>query len=264
MSDYRGGGWPPGRCRIASDLLVCDDLVFRTNSAFPFRLLAPSVPSSMSAPSRCPPRLSSTTSHPRLTLPGIRGIDPGPGGFALHSVTRLHRPPLFSTTRGSATLCPLPGQGSPFPSWLDEALGNFKPQSRSASRGKARHLLVSRPASVRFGSSNIGTCSITPARPPPHTHIAGSLFATYTSSASCFLQTPHLWRCPCLVGVVLPSDTVDLPATSARAPCPAHVNHYRLKPVVWSTAESRRVPAGAGDPQSGTSTLKSGSGPLPS
>ena len=125
-------------------------LRFLANSAVPFRLLAPSAPSSVSAPSRCPPRLSSTTSHPRLTLSGVRGVCPGPGGFVLHTVTRLHRPPLLSTTRGSATLCLLPGQGSPFPGWLVGTLGNLEPQSRSASQGKARHLLVSRPASVRF------------------------------------------------------------------------------------------------------------------
>ena len=41
--------------------------------------------------------------------------------------------------------------------------------------------------------------------PSSRCHLAGSLFATYMGSASCFLQTPHFWQCPCPVGVVLPS-----------------------------------------------------------
>ena len=83
--------------------------------------------------------------------------------------------------------------------------GNLQRQDRRASLGKTHHLTVCRPASCRFGSPDIRSRSITPARPPPQHHIAGSLFATYTASASCFLQTHHLWTCPCLVGVVLPS-----------------------------------------------------------
>ena len=69
----------------------------------------------------------------------------------------------------------------------------FQRQDRRASLGKTHYLLVSRPASCQFGSPDIRPRSVTPARPPPQHHLAGSLFATYTSSASCFLQTPHLW-----------------------------------------------------------------------
>jgi len=58
---------------------------------------------------------------------------------------------------------------------------------------------------VRLVLPDIRSRLITSARPPLQHHIAGSLFATYTGSASCFLQTHHLWICPCLVGVVLPS-----------------------------------------------------------
>jgi len=144
-------------------------------------------------------------------------------GFILHTVTRLHRPRVISTTRESATLCPFPVQGSPLPGRFYGARGNFVLQSRSASRGKAHHLLVSRPASACFGlRSDIGTRSAVSARPTPHTHIAGSLFATYTSSASYFLQTPHLWQCPCLVGVVFPSDHGGT-SPVACVPCPAHI-----------------------------------------
>jgi len=64
-------------------------------------------------------------------------------------------------------------------------------QSGRASLGKTHSLSICRPASLRFGSPDIRTRSLTPARPPPRCHIAGSLFATYMDSASCFLQTAH-------------------------------------------------------------------------
>ncbi len=103
------------------------------------------------------------------------------------------------------------------PRWRDRRFaGRFSttpgesnaPQEQRASRGKTHDLPVCRPASVHFGccQSDIGTRLSTSARPPPRTHLAGSLFATYTGSASCFLQTAHCWTSPCLVGVPLPSD----------------------------------------------------------
>lgn len=39
---------------------------------------------------------------------------PGPQGFLLRSVARLPRPCLFSTTRESVSLCPLPASGFPY------------------------------------------------------------------------------------------------------------------------------------------------------
>ncbi len=71
------------------------------------------------------------------------------------------------------------------------ACGNLQRHNTRASLGKTHHLPVSRPASCRFGAPDIRPRFITPARPPHQHHIAGSLFATYTDSASCFLQTPH-------------------------------------------------------------------------
>lgn len=62
---------------------------------------------------------------------------------------------------------------------------------RRASLGKTHHLSISRPASLWFGSPDIRSCLPTRARPPPHSHLAGSLSATYMDSASCFLQTPR-------------------------------------------------------------------------
>ena len=104
----------------------------------------------------------------------------------------LHRPCLFGTPRESATLCP-----SSLRDLLVDSvccrLWQHRRQGRRASLGKTHHLPICRPASCRFGSPDIRSCSITPARPPPQHHLAGSLFATYTGSASCFLQTPHFW-----------------------------------------------------------------------
>ncbi len=54
-------------------------------------------------------------------------------------------------------------------------------------------LPVYRPTSQRFRSPDIRTRLVTPARPRPLCHLVGSLFATYTGSASCFLQTIHFW-----------------------------------------------------------------------
>ena len=106
--------------------------------------------------------------------------------------------------------------------------GNSRYQRRRASLGKTHHLPISRPTSLRFGPPDIRPRSLTPARPPPRCHIAGSLFATYMGSASCFLQTPPFGRCPCLVGVALPSGDGGCFASgpfaggSANAPCQAH------------------------------------------
>ena len=140
----------------------------------------------------------------------------------------LHRPCVLGTTRESATLCPFSLRGLLVESVCCR-LWQHQQQNRRASLGKTHHLPISRPASCRFGSPDIRSRLITPARPPPQHHIAGSLFATYTGSASCFLQTPHLWQCPCLVGVVLPSGNGGpkcsrlSSGTAACASCQAHV-----------------------------------------
>ena len=88
--------------------------------------------------------------------------------------------------------------------------GNRRRPNRRASLGKTHHLPVCRPASCQVSAPDIRPCLVTPARPPPQHHLAGWLFATYTGSASCFLQTSHFWKCPCLVGVVLPSGNGGL------------------------------------------------------
>jgi hypothetical protein len=107
----------------------------------------------------------------------------------------------------------------------------FSRQCRRASPGKTHHLSISRPASLWFGSPDIRSCPPMQARPPPHCHLAGSLFATYTDSASCFLQAPRFRKYPCLVGVVLPSGnggrfiTSDCLLLSPEARLMRHAGH---------------------------------------
>ena len=86
----------------------------------------------------------------------------------------------------------------------------IKARTGGLPRVRPHRLPISRPTSPRFGSPDIRTRSGTPACPPPRSHLVGSLSATYMGSASCFLQTPHLWVCPCPVGVVLPSGNGEL------------------------------------------------------
>jgi len=121
---------------------------------------------------------------------------PGHRGFILCSVTGLHRPRVFSTTRESATLCTQPRFGFAFAVRFYEISDNSRSQHRRVSLGKTHYLPVYRPTLQWFGSPDIRSCSATPARPPCHCHIVGSLFATYTGSASCFLRTPHFWKLP--------------------------------------------------------------------
>ena len=113
-------------------------------------------------------------------------------------------PCFFGTTRESATLCPSLLRGLLVRSVCCR-LWQLQRQDRRASLGKTHLLPVSRPASCRFSTPDIRPRLVTPARPLPQHHIADSLFATYTGSASCFLQTIRFRVCPCLVGVVLPS-----------------------------------------------------------
>ena len=141
----------------------------------------------------------------------------------------LHRPCVLGTTRESATLCPYSLRDLLVDS-VFYRLWQHQRQDRRASLGKTHHLTICRPASCRFSSPDIRSRLVTSARPPPQHHLADSLFATYTGSASCFLQATHCWTSPCLVGVPLPSDDgrfqghIGLPV-SAHVPCPAHVNN---------------------------------------
>jgi len=136
-------------------------------------------------------------------------------------------PESSATIRGSATPCPLPVDGIAVRSSV--FYGLKRPQVQRASRGKTHDLPVYRPTSVHFGccGSDIGTRAAVSARPPPHTHIVGSLFATYTGSASCFLQTAPWGRALALLAFPFRPitagfrDISGLPV-SARVPCPAH------------------------------------------
>jgi hypothetical protein len=94
--------------------------------------------------------------------------------------------------RESLTLFSFDTRGSPLMSQFYGPIGTFCDQISRVSRGKTHHLPISRPTSVCFGccASDFGTRSAMSARPPPHTHLVGLLFATYTGSTSCFLQIP--------------------------------------------------------------------------
>ncbi len=159
---------------------------------------------------------------------------PGRQGFILRSVTRLHRPCFLGTTRESATLCTLPRFGFAFAVRFYEILGSIRIPVQEGFPGvRCINLPVSRPTSPQFGSPDIRSRLVTSTRPPSHGHIVGSLFATYTGSASCSLRTPHFWECPCLVGVVLPSGnggcftSRSFPGRSVSASCQAHVSFIR-------------------------------------
>jgi hypothetical protein len=111
-------------------------------------------------------------------LPGFIGPE--------SSVLRVNLPPSV----------PCPASGSPVRFGFMVSLATNGYHHRRASLGKTLNLPISRPTSLRFGSPDIRSCTPTHARPPPRCHIVGSLFATYTGSASCFLRTPHFWKLP--------------------------------------------------------------------
>jgi len=144
----------------------------RWHTAFSSACSSPSAWSSGFSPPRCCQRLIGPASS---VLP----VDLPPSATS----------PLWDHLVGSVLCC----------------LWQHQQQGRRASLGKTHHLTICRPASCQVGSPDIRPCLVTSARPPSQHHIAGSLFATYTTSASCFLQTSRFRLCPCLVGVVLPS-----------------------------------------------------------
>jgi len=184
------------------------------DSATPLRFLVLTYRSTMSAP-RCDHcYLSSTASYPsdatgiarrRCTEPStLPALAWSSGFYPPRCYQRFTGPESSVLPRESATLCPSSLRDLLVESVLCR-LRQHLSQYRRASLGKTHHLPISRPASCQIGSPDIRSRLITSARPPLQHHIAGSLFATYTGSASCFLQTHHFWICPCLVGVVLPS-----------------------------------------------------------
>ena len=180
-------------------------------SRSPFGLLALS-PSTLSRLSLVVTSyLSSASSHSPVTLLNCPCLLAGSSGFSprLCSQASQALSPQYYTQ-----IChPLPlSQLGFLPSRVRFMAppGNIRAKTGGFPRVRSHRLPISRPASLRFGSPDIRTRSGTPARPPPRCHLAGSLSATYMGSASCFLQTSHLWGCPCPVGVVLPSGNGGL------------------------------------------------------
>jgi hypothetical protein len=176
--------------------------------ACPISFSGPFPLSSMSTPRCDHDYLSSTASPIPVTPPG------SPDGGILVSLSSmfipfclvfrvfsstllpaLHWPCLFGVIRGSATLCP-----SSLRDLLVDSvccrLWQHRRQDRRASPGKTHHLPICRPAPCQVGSPDIRPRLVTSARPPSQHHLAGSLFATYTGSASCFLQTSRFPEMP--------------------------------------------------------------------
>jgi hypothetical protein len=129
----------------------------------------------------------------------LRPSSPGPRGFLLRTVARLLRPRILSTTRGSATLCPLPALVHTSSVRFSSPFRRPRRQNRRASLGKAYDLPTCRPATPGFESPDIGPRLFASARPSPPGHLAGSLYATYAGSTSCFLPTRcfHPTQLPC-------------------------------------------------------------------
>jgi hypothetical protein len=91
---------------------------------------------------------------------------------------------------------PNPASGSPSRVGFMRSQAALDPSTGGLPWVRRTTLPICRPASHRFDSPDIGPRLVTAARPSPQRHIAGSLFATYMGSASCFLRTPHFWKLP--------------------------------------------------------------------
>ena len=158
------------------------------------------------------------------------------GGFSgsclFHSFLRTSRSPRFSPPHcyqcfsglgssvhpcESVTLFSQLALGSPRRLGFITPISSSRRQIGRASLGKVYSLPIYRPAAQRFVFCSavlgfcldIGTRLLTSARSTPLYHIAGSLFATYTGSISCFLPTRRFCSRSCLVDVALPSRTVS-------------------------------------------------------
>ncbi len=149
-----------------------------------------------------------------------------PRGFLLHTVTRLLRPRIISTTRGSATLCPLPAPVFPLRFSFIAPSDDLGARTGGQPFSKAYDLPACRPAPHRFAMPDIGSrlsrsARRTGAPPSPRCHLAGSLFATYAvlphasdggaQPDPSFLTMPLLCWCSPSVrsrwAVLLPVDT---------------------------------------------------------
>jgi hypothetical protein len=164
----------------------------------------------MSTPQRDHDRLSSAispTPRTHLAWPGLGGLSSlHPSRSSGFSPPRCYQASSALSPQYFPRIChPLPPLRLGISSAVRRSVvyDNPRRQGRRASLGKTHHLPVSRPASCQLGSPDIRPRLVTSARPPRQHHLAGSLFATYTGSASCFLQTRRFpvmplpcWRRP--------------------------------------------------------------------
>jgi len=215
-----------------------DRLASPRTSRSPFGFLLP-LSHAVSARSGRPHCLSSAASHLRVTIPA-RPFRV----FRVFSSTRL--PGFFGPVSSVlsadlTTSAPFSLPGTPSAIRFSTPARSRPEQSRRSSPGKTHCLPISRPAPLRFGSPDIRTRFVKLARPPPRCHLAGSLFATYMGSASCFLQTPVSGFALALLALSFrPVTAVVLVSLlaftrSSSAPCRAHLCsrlfHARLRPL---------------------------------
>ena len=152
---------------------------------------------------------------------------------------------VLSANLTTSAPCSLPG--TPSAIRFSTPARSRPEQSRRSSPGKTHCLPISRPAPLRFGSPDIRTCLVKPARPPPRCHLAGSLFATYMGSASCFLQTPVSGFALALLAwpfrPVTAGVLVSLLAftRSSSAPCRAHIKDRSILSRLCPIAEASQT-----------------------
>jgi hypothetical protein len=206
---------PQKDCRVKGCLLARAGSLLTSGSPLWCSALPSRFPLWFAGPSILPLYLDSLWSP---TLPFVCGFpQPKRVVLACCGVVRVFSSTLlpgFSGPESSVLSADLP---SSVPSPIRVSLSSvpfygplYPARTGGLPRVRSHRLPISRPTSPQIGSPDIRTRSDTPARPPPRSHIVGSLFATYMGSASCFLQTSHLWVCPCPVGVALPSGNGGL------------------------------------------------------
>ena len=176
-------------------------------------------------------------------------LRPDRRGFSLHTVTSAS---LAPSRQYYSWICHPPSQ---LASGITVGKLAFCCRQQRSTTGQVGLPWVRRttsPYSVRLHVSSvfpdIRSRLFSSARPPPQHHLAGSLFATYTGSASCFLPAHRYQWNPCLVGVVLPSGrrrTISVPASSLERRRLRHARHTsgRRQPIDCPLPTERYVPA---------------------
>jgi hypothetical protein len=200
---------PHGSDRIAPDLRDFP-LVSCTALALPIWFTGPFPFHTVSTLPGRHPYLSSASSHNPVTFLDCPSLIAGSSGFSpplCYQASQALSPQYYTQICHPLSLSQL--------GFLPSRVGFMTPPETFGARTgglprvRSHRLPISRPTSPRFGSPDIRTRSGTPARPPPRSHLVGSLFATYMGSASCFLQTPISGRALALLALSFRPVTAD-------------------------------------------------------